>query len=118
MPSKAKSASPRKLAESATKARPITKRPHRTAAVAAVKAVTQNLLSQRHIPSSHIASLESSQLPTPETPLSNERIKVLELSNKAVIDSLNEVKERFEEFQTMMCTALADLKTGTSNTGI
>ena len=117
MPPKAKSVSSGKHAKSTIKVRPITKRPHRAAAVAAVRAVTQSLSTQRHVPSPHSASVESrrpSRSPC-ETLSSDELIKALELSNKVIIDSLNEVKELFEEFRTAMRTAPADRMTGTSS---
>jgi hypothetical protein len=119
MPPKAKPTS--RAAKSVTKSKTIKKRSSRPGAVAAVKAATKSLLPRRRRSiSSHSGSPESSRptaSPPLQTVLNDERITALELSNRAVTDSLNEVKERFEEFQATLHAVLAGRETGTGNTG-
>jgi hypothetical protein len=103
-------------AKPATAAKTIQKRSGRPAAAAAVKAATATLLPLQRgggSPSLHpqppVRPLSPPAIEL-NTGTDDERIAALELHSQAVIDSLDEVKERYEELMTMFAALRIDIQ--------
>src|SRR5271170_8331925 len=93
---------PPKAKPTATAAKAIQKRSSRPAAAAAVKAATGNLLPQRRGAASPPVQLQP-RSGSPPTSIGggDERIGALELQNRALLESLDEVKERDDELMDL-----------------
>ena len=107
-------------AKPTTTAKTIQKRSaRRPSAAAAVKAATASLLPRRRRENESIVPPQAparSLSPT-ETEINigdgGERISALELQNQALIDSIDEVKERYDELMTVLTSIRADIHENT-----
>jgi hypothetical protein len=107
---------PPKAKPTATAAKAIQKRSSRPAAAAAVKAATANLLPQRRsaqrrgAASPPVQPQSRSASPTTSIGGGDERIGALELQNRALLESLDEVKERHDELMDLFTSLRSDIR--------